>query len=57
MTHFSTCAERELVKAMIRYIETWNERCHPFTWAKTAETSCPTPFTETQAQDTKCSNT
>ncbi|MDP3712635.1 MAG: IS630 family transposase, partial [Mycobacteriales bacterium] len=28
---------KELVSAISRFIEGWNDRCHPFTWTKTAD--------------------
>lgn len=28
---------KELVAAISRFIEGWNDRCHPFTWTKTAD--------------------
>jgi transposase len=28
---------RELIAAISRFIDGWNERCHPFTWTKTAD--------------------
>jgi hypothetical protein len=32
---------RELVAAIRAFIEGWNERCHPFTWTKTADEILP----------------
>ena len=32
---------KELVAAISRYIDGWNDRCHPFTWTKTAEQILP----------------
>jgi hypothetical protein len=32
---------RELVTAIRAFIEGWNERCHPFTWTKTADEILP----------------
>jgi transposase-like protein len=31
----------ELVTAITRFIDGWNDRCHPFTWTKTAEQILP----------------
>lgn len=31
----------ELVAAINRFIEGWNDRCHPFTWTKTADEILP----------------
>ena len=28
---------KELVAAIERFIDGWNERCHPFVWTKTAD--------------------
>jgi transposase len=28
---------RDLTDAIRRFIDSWNERCHPFTWTKTAD--------------------
>jgi len=28
---------KELGAAISRFIDGWNERCHPFTWTKTAD--------------------
>jgi transposase len=32
---------KELVAAISRFIDGWNERCHPFTWTKTADEILP----------------
>jgi hypothetical protein len=32
---------KELVAAITRFIEGWNDRCHPFTWTKTADEILP----------------
>jgi transposase len=32
---------RDLVAAISRFIDGWNERCHPFTWTKTADEILP----------------
>jgi transposase len=32
---------RDLVGAIRRFIDGWNERCHPFTWTKTADQILP----------------
>jgi len=32
---------KELVDAISRFIDGWNERCHPFTWTKTADEILP----------------
>jgi transposase len=32
---------KELVTAISRFIDGWNERCHPFTWTKTADEILP----------------
>jgi transposase len=32
---------KELVAAISRFIDGWNERCHPFTWTKTADDVLP----------------
>jgi transposase len=32
---------KDLVAAIRRFIDGWNERCHPFTWTKTAEETLP----------------
>jgi transposase len=32
---------KELTTAISRFIDGWNERCHPFTWTKTAEEILP----------------
>jgi transposase len=32
---------RELVDAISRFIDGWNDRCHPFTWTKTADDILP----------------
>jgi hypothetical protein len=32
---------KDLVAAIRRFIDGWNERCHPFTWTKTAEEILP----------------
>ncbi len=32
---------KELVAAITRFIEGWNDRCHPFTWTKTADEVLP----------------
>ncbi len=32
---------KDLVAAIRRFIEGWNERCHPFVWTKTAEEILP----------------
>ena len=32
---------KELVAAITRFIEGWNDRCHPFTWTKTADDILP----------------
>jgi transposase len=32
---------RDLVAAISRFIDGWNERCHPFTWTKTADEVLP----------------
>jgi hypothetical protein len=29
---------RDLIEAIERFIEGWNERCHPFVWTKDADT-------------------
>jgi transposase len=31
----------ELVAAITRFIQAWNDRCHPFTWTKTADEILP----------------
>jgi hypothetical protein len=31
----------ELVSAIGRYIDAWNDRCQPFTWTKTADEILP----------------
>ncbi len=31
----------ELVGAITRFIDGWNDRCHPFTWTKTADEILP----------------
>ena len=28
---------KDLIAAIETYIDGWNERCHPFTWTKTAD--------------------
>jgi len=30
-----------VVAAIRRFIDNWNERCHPFTWTKTADEILP----------------
>src|SRR3954464_4527999 len=32
---------KELITAINRFIDGWNERCHPFTWTKTADEILP----------------
>jgi transposase len=32
---------KELVAAITRFIDGWNDRCHPFTWTKTADEILP----------------
>ncbi len=32
---------KELVTAITRFIQGWNDRCHPFTWTKTADEILP----------------
>jgi transposase len=32
---------KELVSAISRFIDGWNDRCHPFTWTKTADEILP----------------
>jgi transposase len=32
---------KELISAISRFIDGWNERCHPFTWTKTADEILP----------------
>jgi hypothetical protein len=32
---------KELVAAIRTFIEGWNDRCHPFTWTKTADEILP----------------
>jgi hypothetical protein len=32
---------KELVTAISRFIDGWNERCHPFTWTRTADDILP----------------
>ena len=32
---------KELVTAISRFIDGWNERCHPFIWTKTVEQILP----------------
>jgi hypothetical protein len=32
---------KQLVAAIRTFIEGWNERCHPFTWTKTADQILP----------------
>jgi hypothetical protein len=40
---------KNLVTAIERLIDAWNERCHPFTWTKTADDILPhTPVNELQ---------
>jgi hypothetical protein len=31
----------ELIAAIETFIESWNDRCHPFTWTKTADEILP----------------
>jgi hypothetical protein len=32
---------KDLITAIENYIDGWNERCHPFTWTKTADELLP----------------
>ncbi|HLL64285.1 MAG TPA: IS630 family transposase, partial [Micromonosporaceae bacterium] len=32
---------KDLVAAIRRFIDGWNERCHPFIWTKTADQILP----------------
>ncbi len=32
---------RELIAAIEAFIDSWNDRCHPFTWTKTADEILP----------------
>ena len=32
---------KDLIAAIETYIDAWNERCHPFTWTKTADELIP----------------
>lgn len=43
---------KKLVDAIRAFIAGWNERCHPFTWTKTADEILPTPpLNEIQTRD------
>ena len=45
---------KELVAAISRFIDGWNERCHPFTWTKTADEILPhAPRKPTKTRDTR----
>ena len=37
----SFCNVKELITAIDRFIDGWNERCRPFTWTKTADEILP----------------
>jgi hypothetical protein len=37
----SFCNVKELITAIGRFIDSWNERCRPFTWTKTADEILP----------------
>ena len=37
----SFASVKELMAAIGRFIEGWNDRCHPFTWTKTADEILP----------------
>jgi transposase len=37
----SFCNVKELITAIDRFIDSWNERCRPFTWTKTADEILP----------------
>jgi hypothetical protein len=44
----------ELVAAIRRFIDGWNEPCHPFTWTKTGDGSCRTRSrSELETRDTR----
>jgi hypothetical protein len=37
----SFASVRELTHAIATFIDGWNDRCHPFTWTKTADEILP----------------
>jgi hypothetical protein len=39
--HGSFDSVKQLVAAIGTFIEGWNDRCHPFTWTKTADEILP----------------
>ncbi len=38
---------KELIAAIRRFIDGWNERCHPFSWTKTADEIRPHAMRQT----------